>query len=306
MNKLTEEQIENLAIDLLQNQGFNYYHGKDIAPDSDNPLRTNFDEVILKPILQDAINRLNPDIPNSAKDDALKQILRTSSPETVSANEEFHKMLTKGVNVTYQKDGVERGDLVWLVDFEEIENNEFLVVNQFTVSQNHQNKRPDVILFINGLPLVVIELKNAADENATIKSAYKQIQTYKEVVPSLFNYNGAVVISDGLDAKAGSLTASFSRFMAWKSADGDKEASRLIGQLETLINGMLNKRVILDLIRNFIVFEKSSSFDPDTKITTISTVKKLAAYHQYYAVNKAVDSVSKAATSNGDRKGGVI
>jgi len=306
MNKLTEEQIENLAIDLLQNQGFNYYHGKDIAPDSDNPLRTNFDEVILKPILQDAINRLNPDIPNSAKDDALKQILRISSPETVSANEEFHKMLTKGVNVTYQKDGVERGDLVWLVDFEEIENNEFLVVNQFTVSQNHQNKRPDVILFINGLPLVVIELKNAADENATIKSAYKQIQTYKEVVPSLFNYNGAVVISDGLDAKAGSLTASFSRFMAWKSADGDKEASKLIGQLETLINGMLNKRVILDLIRNFIVFEKSSSFDPDTKITTISTVKKLAAYHQYYAVNKAVDSVSKAATSNGDRKGGVI
>ena len=306
MAKITESDIEELAIDLLEAKGYQYLYGPDIAPDSENPLRESFDEVVLKSKLESAIDRINPNIPIAARQDALKQILRTSSPETVSANEEFHKMLTKGVNVTYQKDGVERGDLVWLVDFEEIENNEFLVVNQFTVSQNHQNKRPDVILFINGLPLVVIELKNAADENATIKSAYKQIQTYKEVVPSLFNYNGAVVISDGLDAKAGSLTASFSRFMAWKSADGDKEASRLIGQLETLINGMLNKRVILDLIRNFIVFEKSSSFDPDTKITTISTVKKLAAYHQYYAVNKAVDSVSKAATSNGDRKGGVI
>ncbi len=306
MAKITESDIEELAIDLLEAKGYQYLYGPDIAPDSENPLRESFDEVVLKSKLESAIDRINPNIPIAARQDALKQILRTSSPETVSANEEFHKMLTKGVNVTYQKDGVERGDLVWLVDFEEIENNEFLVVNQFTVSQNHQNKRPDVILFINGLPLVVIELKNAADENATIKSAYKQIQTYKEVVPSLFNYNGAVVISDGLDAKAGSLTASFSRFMAWKSADGDKEASKLIGQLETLINGMLNKRVILDLIRNFIVFEKSSSFDPDTKITTISTVKKLAAYHQYYAVNKAVDSVSKAATSNGDRKGGVI
>lgn len=306
MTKLTENIIEKFTIELLQKKGYDYLYGPDIAPDSENPLRESFDEVVLKSKLESSIDRINPNIPIAARQDALKQILRISSPETVSANEEFHKMLTKGVNVTYQKDGVERGDLVWLADFEEIENNEFLVVNQFTVSQNHQNKRPDVILFINGLPLVIIELKNAADENATIKSAYKQIQTYKEVVPSLFNYNGAVVISDGLDAKAGSLTASFSRFMAWKSADGDKEASKLIGQLETLINGMLNKKVILDLIRNFIVFEKSSSFDPDTKITTISTVKKLAAYHQYYAVNKAVDSVSKAATSNGDRKGGVI
>jgi type I restriction enzyme R subunit len=180
------------------------------------------------------------------------------------------------------------------------------VVNQFTVVENHQKKRPDILLFVNGIPLVVIELKNAVDENATIHSAFKQIETYKALIPGLFTYNGFNIISDGLEAKAGSLSAGFSRFMAWKTSDGKTEASHLVSQLETLIDGMLNKETLLDLIRHFIVFEKSkkveftkstdgiSGKDSQTGITTISTVKKLAAYHQYYAVNRAVESTMRA------------
>ncbi len=313
MNKLTEEQIENLAIELLQNQGFDYCHGKDIAPDSDNPLRGNFDEVILKPILQDAINRLNPNIPNMAKDDALNQVLRVFSPDLMVANKEFHNLLSNGVNVIYRKDGDTRGDYVRLIDFDNIQNNDFKVVNQFIITNNGQNfgklnhhKRPDVILFVNGLPLVVIEFKNPADENATINSAFRQIGTYKETIPNLFFYNSFIIISDGLEAKAGTISSGFSRFMSWKSADGKNLASDLDPRLETMVLGMLNKETLLDLIRHFITFEESSFTDPKTNIKTITTVKKMASYHQYYAVNKAVLSVREATSENGDQKGGVI
>ena len=202
--------------------------------------------------------------------------------------------MTEGINVSYQKDGQDRGDLVWLIDFEHPENNEFVVANQFTVIENNQNKRPDLVLFVNGLPLVVIELKNATDENATIKSAYKQLETYKQTIPSLFTYNALLVISDGLEAKAGSLSAGLSRFMAWKSEDGKAEASHLVSQLETLINGMLNKTTLLDLIRYFVVFEKSKKEDLKTGVISINTVKKIAAYHQYYAVNKAINKTLTA------------
>ena len=306
MKKLTEEQIENLAIELLQNQGFDYCHGKDIAPDSAIPLRTNFDEVILKPILQDAISRLNPNIPNAAKDDALNQVLRVFSPDLMVANKEFHNLLSNGVNVIYRKDGETRGDYVRLIDFDNIQNNDFKVVNQFTITNNGQNKRPDVILFVNGLPLVVIEFKNPADENATINSAFRQIGTYKETIPNLFFYNSFIIISDGLEAKAGTISSGFSRFMSWKSADGKNLASNLDPRLETMVLGMLNKETLLDLIRHFITFEESSFTDPKTNIKTITTVKKLASYHQYYAVNKAVLSVIAATSENGDQKGGVI
>ncbi|PID76808.1 MAG: DEAD/DEAH box helicase [Deltaproteobacteria bacterium] len=202
-------------------------------------------------------------------------------------------MLTEGITVSYQKDGSQRGDLVWLVDFANPQNNDFIVANQFTVIENGVNKRPDIVLFINGLPLVVIELKNAADENASVLSAYNQLQTYKATIPNLFTYNGLMVISDGLEARAGSLSAGFSRFMAWKTADGKQEASSLVSQLETLIKGMLNTTTLLDLLRHFIVFEKMKSEDSEGVIT-IETVKKLAAYHQYYAVNRAVESTLRA------------
>ena len=308
--KLTESQIENLAISLLEKKGYQYFYGPDIAPDSENAgagfVRESFEEVVLVSVLKKAIERINPQIPAAAREDALRQVLRIASPDLISANEEFHRMLTNGVKVSYEKDGATRGDLVWLVDFENADNNEFFAINQFTILSDRGNKRPDVILFVNGLPLVVLELKNAVDENATLNSAYKQLQTYKEIIPSLFVYNAALVISDGLEAKAGSLSAGFSRFMNWKSADGKVLASKLIGELEILINGMLAKATLLDLVRSFIVFEKSSFEDPKTKIVRIETVKKLAAYHQYYAVNKAVDSVKLATAEGGNRKGGVI
>jgi len=294
MAKITESQIETFCIELLKKQGYEYIYAPDIAPDSDNPQRSSFEAVLFSSRLTDAVARINPSIPHDAQQQAIKEISRIHSPELLTNNESFHRMLTEGVKISYQKDGSQRGDLVWLVDFANPENNNFVVANQFTVIENGVNKRPDVVLFVNGLPLVVIELKNAADENASVKSAYKQLQTYKATIPSLFTYNGLMIVSDGLEAKAGSLSADMSRFMSWKTADGEEEASHLVSQLETLIKGMLNKAILLDLIRHFIVFEKSKTEDPKTGVVTIETVKKLAAYHQYYAVNRAVESTLRA------------
>ena len=300
MNKrLNEDAIETLAIERLKTLGYEYIHGAEIAPDSTTPERESFADVLLIARLRQAVKRINPTIAQPALDEAIKTIQRISSPELLANNEAFHRLLTEGVNVSYQKDGSQRGDLVWLIDFANPENNEFLVVNQYTIIENNQNKRPDLILFVNGIPLVVIELKNAVDENTTLKSAYQQLNTYKETIPSLFTYNSFVVISDGLEAKAGSISAGLSRFMAWKTADGKVEASHLVSQLETLINGMLNKATLLDLVRHFIVFEKSKKEDPVTKQISISTVKKLAAYHQYYAVNAAVISTLRASADAG-------
>lgn len=294
-NKLTESTIEDFAIQLLERLGYDYTYGPDIAPDGERPERSRYDEVILNERLSTAVRRINPTIPQHALQEAVKEVERVHSPDTLANNEAFHRMMTEGVKVNYQKDGQDRGDLVWLIDFANPENNEFVVANQLTVVENNQNKRPDIVLFVNGLPLVVIELKNAVDENATIKSAYQQLDTYKHTIPSLFSYNAILVISDGLEAKAGSLSAGLSRFMTWKSADGKAEASHLVSQLETLINGMLNKATLLDLIRHFIVFEKSKKEDPQTGVISIGTVKKLAAYHQYYAVNAAIISTLRAA-----------
>ena len=271
-DKITESSIEKFAIELLEKQGYQYIYAPSIAPDSETPERESFEDVLLTERLQTTVGRINPSIPSDIREDAIKQIQRLNSPELITNNENFHRMLTEGIKVTYQKDlpasagqagGTEsRGDLVWLIDFKNPENNDFLVLNQFTVIENNVNKRPDAILFVNGLPLVVIELKNPADENATVRSAFKQLQTYKQAIPSLFTYNGFMIISDGLEAKAGSISAGLTRFMAWKTSDGKVEASTLIGQLETLIKGMLDKKTLLDLIRHFIVFERSTKLTP--------------------------------------------
>lgn len=298
MTRLIENDIELLAIQRLENLGYNYIYAPDIAPDGEKPERTSYEEPLLINRLFSAIQKINPSVPYEAQQEALKEIQRINSPELLTNNEIFHRMLTEGIKVTYQKDGNPRGDLVWLIDFNNPDNNEFVVANQFTIIENNQVKKPDVILFINGIPLVVMELKNAASENASIKSAFKQFQTYKETIPSLFTYNGFMVISDGLEAKAGSISAGFTRFMAWKTADGEVEASYLTGQLETLINGMLDKRTLLDLIRHFIVFEKSKKEDSKTGVTSVVSVKKLAAYHQYYAVNRAIESTIRATGYN--------
>lgn len=295
MKSINENIIEEFVIELLGNLGYEYIYAPSIAPDGKTPERDTYEQVLLLSRLQHAVRRINHHIPLDAQAEAIKELQRIASPELLANNEAFHRLLTEGVPVSKTIDGIDRGDRVWLIDFNNPRNNDFVVANQFTVVENNSNKRPDVILFINGIPLVVMELKNAADENATILSAFRQIETYKYAIPGLFTYNGFTVISDGLEAKAGSISADMSRFMAWKSADGKAEASNLVSQLETLIVGMLNKETLLDIIRHFIVFEKSKREDPETGLITISTVKKLAAYHQYYAVNRAVESTLRAA-----------
>ena len=295
---LTESKIEEFAIGLFEQLGYRYLYGPDIASDGTNPKRVSFEEIVMVESLRHAVYRINHTLPQEVCDEAINQVLRIASPDLLSNNETFHRMLTEGVSVSVHKEGAERGNLVWLVDFDNPLNNDFTVVNQYTVVENNHNKRPDILLFINGLPLVIIELKNAADENATLQSAFRQMETYKETIPSLFTYNSIIVISDGLEARAGSLSAGFSRMMAWKSADGKAEASRLVSQLEVLIKGMLNKETLLDLIRSFTVFEKTKTEDKETGITTVKTIKKIAAYHQYYAVNKAVDSTVRATGIN--------
>lgn len=290
---MTENEIEKLAIALLEHQGYTYINGVQLAPDAGDMERTSFEEVVLKQRLENAVRRINPMIPLDAQQDAVKQILRIASPDVLSNNETLHRLLTEGIPVTKRIDGQERGDRVFLIDFENPLHNEFLVVNQFTIVENGVNKRPDIILFVNGLPLVVIELKNATDDKTTIQSAFRQIETYKAMISSLFTFNAFSVISDGLEAKAGTISAGLSRFMAWKTTDGISEASKQISQLETLIKGMLQPTVLLDLVRHFVVFEKFRKEDADG-IITVQTVKKLAAYHQYYAVNRAVESTKRA------------
>ncbi|MBS1775518.1 MAG: type I restriction endonuclease subunit R [Bacteroidetes bacterium] len=303
---ITEDKIENFALEILHSMGWEYVHGLAIAPGAEQAERESFEQIVLIDRLRKSVSALNPTIPHDAQEQAVQKVLRIYSPELLHNNEEFHRLLVEKVKIPYQQDGFERSYEVALIDFDNPQNNEFLCVNQYTIVEKNQNKRPDVLLFVNGLPLVVIELKNAADENATIRKAFEQLQTYKATIPSLFTYNAICVISDGMECKAGSISAGFSRFMTWKSADGKKEASRFIPQLEILLKGMLNPSTLLDLVRNFIVFEKGKKEDTKTGITQIETVKKLAAYHQYYAVNKAVQSSIIASGTNGDKRGGVV
>jgi len=295
-SKITEDDIEMMAVAALEKLGYRYFYGPDIAPDGENPQRGDFSETLLFAPLEAAIARLNPTLPASSQAEARRALQRLNSPELIANNETFHRLLTEGIPVSYQKDGDTRGDRLWLVDFAHPEKNEYWVVNQFTVVQDGVKKRPDLILFVNGLPLVVIELKNAADENATLLAAFKQLETYKASIPDLFHTNGLLVISDGLEARAGSLSAGYSRFMAWKAEDGDGTHAR--PELDTLIQHLLPPKVLLDLIRHFTVFESAKEEDLKTGIVTVKTVKKVAAYHQYYAVNKAVDSTLRAVDLN--------
>lgn len=295
---MSESDIEAYAIELFEHLGFQYFHGDELQ-------RQRPDEVLLIDHVIAAVNRINPTIPEASRQQAVKDIARIHSPELLSGNEAFHRALTEGVKVSYNQDNQERGNLVWLIDFLKPANNEFLVVNQFTVIEHHYKKRPDIVLFVNGLPLVIIELKNPVDENATIKAAYQQIDTYKYTIPSLFTYNALLVISDGLTARVGSLSADFSRFMAWKSSDGETEAPTTHPPLATLINGMFHPETLLDVVRHFVVFEKSKKEDAQG-IISIDTVKKIAAYHQYYAVNKAILSTLQATAEEGNKKAGVV
>lgn len=295
MAVISEDHIEQIIIQEFIELGYQYINGTDISPDGSIPER-EYNEVVLKNRLQEAIAKLNPSIPYEAQEEALRKVLRSDSPELFQNNYQFHKYLTEGVDVEYRKTDRIAGDKVWLIDYESPSNNEFLVINQFTVIEGNTNKRPDVILFVNGLPLVVIELKNAADENADVNAAFNQLQTYKQTIPSLFQYNALLIASDGWDALYGSLTSPKQFFVPWKSIDGQLVADENIPQMEVMAKGMLNKEVLPDLIRHFTIFHQNKE-----KITKI-----VPRYHQYFAVNKAVEATRKATAENGDQRAGVI
>lgn len=295
MAVISEDNIEQIIIQEFIDLGYQYINGTDISPDGSMPER-EYNEVVLKSRLQEAIAKLNPTIPYEAQEEALRKVLRSDSPELFQNNYQFHKYLTEGVDVEYRKKDRIAGDKVWLIDYENPSNNEFLVINQFTVIEGNTNKRPDVILFVNGLPLVVLELKNAADENADENAAFNQLQTYKQTIPSLFQYNTLLIASDGWDALYGSLTSPKQFFVPWKSIDGQLVADENIPQMEVMAKGMLNKEVLPDLIRHFTIFHQNKE-----KITKI-----VPRYHQYFAVNKAVEATRKATAENGDQRAGVI
>ncbi|MFA7136418.1 MAG: type I restriction endonuclease subunit R, partial [Bacteroidales bacterium] len=294
MAKLYESAVEEMAIEELQRLGYAYITGIDLAPDAQNPERNSYGEVLLMGRLRAALSKLNPAIPSDAVQGAARKLSRIATSNLLADNEEFHRMLVDGIPVEFRKGGDIKGDYVHVVDFDNPLNNELLVVNQYTIVQNNNNKRPDMLLFVNGIPLVIFELKNPADENATIHKAYDQIQAYKLAIPGLFTYNEICIISDGLEAKAGSLTASYSRFSAWKTKDGIQEAAKFDDELSTLIHGLCNPVTLIDYIQNFVTYQKTQTEDKVTHIIKVETVKKIAAYHQYYAVNKAVEQTVRA------------
>lgn len=305
MSKIYESDIEQMAIEQLQAIGYRHVYGIDIEPSGIKPLRA-YSQVLLQDNVLQAIATINPQLTPEQCLEAYQRISQHNQltiPNNVSNNLAFHRLLTEGIPLEIHKDGNSQGEQVWLIDWNEPSNNEFLVINQLTITHDSPKgkykRRPDLILYINGIPLVVIELKNATDANATIQGAYNQIQTYQDQIPQLFTYNAFCVVSDGLEAKAGTLSADFSRYMTWKTKTGDTEAHRHEPQLNVLIQGLLNPVTLLDMVRHFIVFEASKTEDKNG-IITISNIKKMAAYHQYYAVNKAVLSTIRASSENSD------
>ena len=306
MAKLCESAVEEMAIEELQSLGYTYIAGVDFAPDAPNSDRNSYSDILLISRLQSALLKINPTVPAEAVQRAAKKLSRIATSNLLADNEEFQKMLVDGVPVEYRKNGDIKGDYVHVVDFENPLNNEFLVVNQYTIVQNNNNKRTDVLLFINGIPLVIFELKSPTDENATCYKAFEQLQAYKATIPGLFTYNEICIVSDGLEAKAGSLTAPYSRFSVWKTKDGINEAPKFSDELSTLIHGLCTPETLIDYIQNFVTYEKTQTEDKVTHIVKVETVKKIAAYHQYYAVNKAVASTMEASKAGGTKKAGVI
>jgi type I restriction enzyme R subunit len=296
---MTESEVEDACLGMLRDLGYDVVYGPDISEGGPAEER-KYSEVVLTDRLRKALKRINKSIPYEAIDEAVKKILRTETQNPVVNNQDFHRLVVNGVPVQYKRpDGGIKDELVWLVDFHDLSNNEFLAVNQFTVTEERNERRPDIVLFVNGLPLVLIELKNPADENATIWSAFKQIGTYQLEIPSIFRFNEILVISDGLEARAGTITANKERFTPWKTIDS-KKVSASLSQIEVLLKGMLNRQTLLDLVRHFVVYE----VDKDKKEGALRISKKVAAYQQYNATNKAVQSTIRATDS--DRKAGIV
>jgi type I restriction enzyme R subunit len=299
MHILNEDAIEYAANNLFTTElGYaEIIWGPDIAPEGDRMQERAFNEVVLRGRLETAIAKLNPQMPADAREDVLRKVLRVEFPDALSNNFSFHRLLTEAIDVTFRNpQGEIRTDKALLVDFAEPERNEFLAVRQLTVIENQKNRRVDTVIYVNGLPLVLLEFKNPADVNATLKNAWNQVQTYQKDIPSLFQYNAFCIIGDGIHAKAGTISSDESRYMAWKSTDGRNLVKSGMPDQETLLRGMLNKKTLLELVRHFIVFEE----------TPKKTIKKLAAYHQYYAVNKAIHTTIAASSKVGNKQAGVV
>ncbi|MER2626535.1 MAG: type I restriction endonuclease subunit R [Accumulibacter sp.] len=293
---MTENHLEQETLGWLAEVGYDTLHGLDIAPDGSSPERARYQQVLLPFRLREAIHRLNPAIPVAAREDALKQVLDLGIPALLPANRLFHQLLVGGVPVQYQKDGETRGDRVRLIDWTTPARNQWLAINQYSIKGPRHTRRPDLVLFINGLPLVLIELKNPADENADIWRAYDQLQTYKEQIPDAFQYNEVLIISDGSQARFGSLSANAERFMQWRTIDGlALDPLGEFNELETLVRGLLAPAILLDYLRYFVLFEDDGAL-----------VKKIAGYHQFHAVRAAIDQVVTASRPGGTHKGGVV
>jgi type I restriction enzyme R subunit len=294
---IAESHVEEAALAWLQELNYEVKHGLEIAPDSATTERSSYADVVLTERLKAAITRLNPTLPAEAQVDALRRVLQTENPSLIEENRRLPKAMVEGVDVEfYGDDGTIRGAQVRLIDFDDPDANDWLAVNQFTVIEQKATRRPDMVVFVNGLPLGVIELKNPGDENATIDGAFNQLQTYKAHRPSLFRSNATLVISDGLAARIGSLTANRERFMPWRTVEGDQVVAMGTPELETLLKGVFEKRRFLALIKDFIVFG-----DIGERLAKI-----LARYHQFHAVRHAVACTLEATSPGGDRKVGVV
>ena len=289
MDSFTEAVVEDAALVWLESLGYSVIYGPNIAAGEPTAERTdpNYRDVVLEGRLHQALSHLNPDLPPEALDDAYRKLTRTDAASLLAHNRVVHRMLVDGVTVEYRRrDGSIAGAQARVIDFEDPENNDWLAVNQFTVSEGQHTRRPDVLIFVNGLPLVVIELKNAADEDATIWQAWQQLQTYQAEIPSLFATNTALVISDGTEARIGAIGAGKEWFKPWRTVSGKEDASSQTAQLQVLLEGVFEKRRFLDLLRYFIVFEDEGGG---------RLVKKVAGYHQFHAVNAAIEETLRAA-----------
>ena len=297
---MTEDQLEQETLAWLADVGWQHRYGPDIAPDGTAPERSDYRQVVLVGRLRQAITALNPGVPAVALEDALKQVMDLGTPVLLAANRQFHRLLLAGVPVQYQQDGQTRGDFVRLIDFADPACNDWLAVNQFSITGPHHTRRPDIVLFVNGLPLVLVELKNPTDPNADVWKAFDQIQTYKEQIADTFQYNELLVISDGTAALLGSLSANTERFMAWRTIDGATlDPLGPFNELQTMVRGVLVPHYLLDYLRFFVLFEDDGGL-----------VKKIAGYHQFHAVRSAIAQVitasSPSSAPNLKGKGGVV
>ncbi|WP_042862429.1 type I restriction endonuclease subunit R [Acinetobacter modestus] len=293
---MNETQLENLCLDWFAENGWEVVHGVDIAPDSSNPLRKDYKQVLIEADLQTAFERLNPHLPASCFEQVLQKLSKPESLDLITNNRAFHHMLLEGVPVSYKQQDDWVNDHAFLVDFNHVQQNRFVAINQFTIQGTKQPRRPDIICFINGIPFAVLELKSPTDENADIWDAFNQLQTYKEEISDLFVFNEALVVSDGITARVGSLTASQERFLPWRTIKNEDDKPQLEWELETVIRGFFDRELFLDYIRFFVLFETDGE----------KTIKKIAGYHQFHAVREAVQATIAASNPTGNKKAGVV